>query len=61
MPAHIEWKEVDKIYHNVRYTLNIIWKAETLLKTARGELQKEMDELQKIILKQPERQEGKDS
>jgi len=56
MPAQIEWKEIDKIFHNVKYTLNAIWKAEKFLKTAREELQKQMEEMEKIILEQPERQ-----
>ena len=52
----LKWEEVDKIFHNVKYTLNAIWKAETFLRTARKELQKQMKELEDIILKQPERQ-----
>ena len=52
----VKWKEINRIIHNVKYTLGAINKTEKLFKTIRQELIEELDELYKIINEQPMRQ-----
>lgn len=57
MSVEVKWEEINKVLHNLKYSVGMLNKIEKLLKSIREEMVAEQEELENIILSQPERQE----